>query len=134
MDKSVITKGTSDISCTHAGKQWESYAWVRLFSDTEGEFLSSQQKDLRTNPRERKNGSFSACTAVLLLIIGMCSFAFRYDEYFWQRDEAVPHDASKLSWAFYLTLTSCLLTIIAQAFVALEILSDKYLAVDTEED
>ena len=64
----------------------------------------------------------------------MCSFAFRYDEYFWQHDSEVPVNASYLSWAFYLALVSCLLTIIAPIFVVLEIFADKYFEVDTEEN
>ena len=64
----------------------------------------------------------------------MCSFAFRYDEYFWQRDDAGQHDQSKLAWAFYLALVSCLMTIVAPIFVVMEIFADKYIAVQDAED
>ena len=72
--------------------------------------------------------------AVGLLIIGMCSFAFRYDEYFWQRDSAVSPNESELAWAFYLALVSLLLTIIAPLFVVMEIFADKYIFVEDPED
>ena len=80
------------------------------------------------------NEFFAFSFAVGLLIIGMCSFAFRYDEYFWQHDSEVPFNASELSWAFYLALVSCLLTIIAPILVTLEIFAGKYFAVNTEEN